>query len=47
MNKDTANPPSPFERFVAALLKVPKSQADKVARSDAKPREKRGPKPKS
>jgi hypothetical protein len=38
---------SPFERFVAAIAKVPKAEVDAAAAAEAaEPRRKRGPKPK-
>jgi hypothetical protein len=39
--------PTPFERFVAAIAKVPKAEVDAVVAEEAtQPRRKRRPKPK-
>jgi hypothetical protein len=46
--KESEPPATPFERFVAAVLRVPKTEADAVehARMTAQNGVKRGPKPK-
>jgi len=47
MDRPAQRPLSPFEKFVSAIAKVPKAEADDVARrEDGKPRIKPGPKPK-
>jgi hypothetical protein len=50
MDRPEPRPLSPFEKFVSANAKVPKAEADEVARreaADAKRGPKRGPKPKN
>jgi hypothetical protein len=42
-DKQAEKPPSPFEKFVSQIARVPKSEADEVARTekDQSDREKR------